>query len=249
MSDYSQPGTGKISVHGDGLGAPSPEQVEKRAREIAMIAERDPEDFTDADWDQARRELHGAAIPAPPEETTQNAEVVEEWEVVAPSAGHRVRARDSKTTKISGSNWWPAASRKRRHDQMVEAHREKLEQGKHLRMPDALAIPEQIHRADARFNRPAPGSDVRSSLLERFRQVRSFSQRLCETLSPEDYVVQSMPDVSPTKWHLAHTSWFFETFVLKVWMPRYRSEVPQYAYLLILITMRRATCIGAICAA
>ncbi len=68
-------------------------------------------------------------------------------------------------------------------------------------------------------------------LIERYRDIRDFSERLCETLEPEDYVVQSMPDVSPTKWHLAHTSWFFETFVLKVWMPEYRTEVPEYAYL------------------
>ena len=68
-------------------------------------------------------------------------------------------------------------------------------------------------------------------LLERYRKVRDFSTRLCQTLQPEDFVVQSMPDVSPTKWHLAHTSWFFETFVVKVWMPRYRPEIPQYAYL------------------
>jgi len=75
-------------------------------------------------------------------------------------------------------------------------------------------------------------SNTRSQrLIEQFRQVRDFSTRLCRSLEPEDYVVQSMPDVSPTKWHLAHTSWFFETFVVKVWMPRYRSEVPQYAYL------------------
>ena len=68
-------------------------------------------------------------------------------------------------------------------------------------------------------------------LLARFRQVRDFSESLCATLEPEDYVVQSMPDVSPTKWHLAHTSWFFETFILKVWMPGYQPEVPEYAYL------------------
>ena len=128
MSDYSQPGTGKISVHGDGLGAPSPEQVERRAREIAIIAERDPEDFTDADWDQARRELHGAAIPTPPEETTQNAEVVEEWEVVAPSAGHRVPREGFEDDENIGEQLVAGGIEEAAHDQMVEAHRESLEQ-------------------------------------------------------------------------------------------------------------------------
>src|SRR6476620_6273767 len=74
-------------------------------------------------------------------------------------------------------------------------------------------------------------NDRTSKLLARYREVRSFSERLCETLQPEDCVVQSMPDVSPTKWHLAHTSWFFETFILKVWMPEYQPEIPEYAYL------------------
>jgi ergothioneine biosynthesis protein EgtB len=77
---------------------------------------------------------------------------------------------------------------------------------------------------------PAPRSRA-EKLAGRFREVREFSAHLCDTLEPEDYVVQSMPDVSPTKWHLAHTSWFFETFILKVWMPRYRTAIPQYAYL------------------
>ena len=74
-------------------------------------------------------------------------------------------------------------------------------------------------------------SDGKDGLIARFRQVRDFSTRLCRGLQPEDYVVQSMPDVSPTKWHLAHTTWFFETFVVKVWVEGYQSEVPQYAYL------------------
>jgi hypothetical protein len=128
MSDYSQPGTGKISVHGDGLGAPSPEQVERRAREIAMIAERDPDDFTDADWDQARRELHGAAIPAPPEETMQNAEVVEEWEVVAPSTGHRAPREGFDDDENIGEQLVAGGLEEAAHDQMVEARKEELEQ-------------------------------------------------------------------------------------------------------------------------
>jgi ergothioneine biosynthesis protein EgtB len=76
-----------------------------------------------------------------------------------------------------------------------------------------------------------PSTKRASELIERFRQIRNFSMRLCQGLQPEDCVVQSMPDVSPTKWHLAHTSWFFETFVLKVWMPHYQPAVPEYAYL------------------
>ena len=45
--------------------------------------------------------------------------------------------------------------------------------------------------------------------------MRDASVALCATLSPEDTVVQSMPDVSPTKWHLAHVTWFFERFILE----------------------------------
>jgi ergothioneine biosynthesis protein EgtB len=76
------------------------------------------------------------------------------------------------------------------------------------------------------------GSTLRAGqLLARFREIRNFTTALCANLEPEDYVVQSMPDVSPTKWHLAHTTWFFETFILKKWVPGYRTEVPEYAFL------------------
>jgi ergothioneine biosynthesis protein EgtB len=89
----------------------------------------------------------------------------------------------------------------------------------------------EVERDRDRPHAMATSRSRAEKLTARFRDVREFSAHLCETLKPEDYVVQSMPDVSPTKWHLAHTSWFFETFVLKVWMPRYRTAVPQYAYL------------------
>lgn len=57
------------------------------------------------------------------------------------------------------------------------------------------------------------GADA-TELLERFREVRKTTVELCSSLEIEDYVVQSMPDASPAKWHLAHTTWFFETFIL-----------------------------------
>jgi len=70
-----------------------------------------------------------------------------------------------------------------------------------------------------------------ATLAERFDVVRAQTEHLCEPLDTEDYVVSSMADVSPTKWHLAHTSWFFETFILGPHAPEYRSPNPRYAYL------------------
>jgi ergothioneine biosynthesis protein EgtB len=67
--------------------------------------------------------------------------------------------------------------------------------------------------------------------IERYRAIRQHTESLCKPLVTEDYVVQSMPDVSPTKWHLAHTTWFFETFVLSPHSPGYSSFDPHFAYL------------------
>jgi len=88
---------------------------------------------------------------------------------------------------------------------------------------------EEITAAQTRADSAVPRR--RSGLLSRFHQVRDFTVALCEGLAPEDCVVQSMPDVSPAKWHLAHTTWFFETFILRKWIAGYRSENAQYAYL------------------
>ncbi len=71
----------------------------------------------------------------------------------------------------------------------------------------------------------------REELLNRYNSVRKQSEKLCSSLETEDYVIQSMPDVSPAKWHLAHVSWFFETFVLRNADENYQSLHPQYNYL------------------
>ena len=78
---------------------------------------------------------------------------------------------------------------------------------------------------------PAATPDTAPTLLAEYRAVRRQTEMLGEPLEPEDYIIQSMPDASPAKWHLAHTSWFFETFVLAQAIPNYHPRYPQYNYL------------------
>jgi len=128
MNEYSQPGAGKIEIHGNGVGVPSPEQVEQRAREIAMIDQRDPDKFTDADWEQARQELHGATIPAPPEETSESAKLDEEWEVVPNNEGRRAPRGGDDDDESLGEQLVAGGVEEATHDQMLEARREELEE-------------------------------------------------------------------------------------------------------------------------
>ena len=67
--------------------------------------------------------------------------------------------------------------------------------------------------------------------LDRYRGVREWTEHIREPLEIEDYVIQTMPDVSPIKWHLAHTTWFFETFLLRPFLPGYQSSRPKFEYL------------------
>jgi ergothioneine biosynthesis protein EgtB len=71
----------------------------------------------------------------------------------------------------------------------------------------------------------------RQALLSHYRSVRGMSEKLCAPLSAEDCCMQTMPDVSPPKWHLAHVSWLFETFLLKPFLSDYREFHPQFAVL------------------
>lgn len=68
------------------------------------------------------------------------------------------------------------------------------------------------------------------SLVEEFLNIRKYSAQICEPLQTEDYVVQPVVDVSPPKWHLGHTTWFFETFILKPFSANYQVYNADYNY-------------------
>ena len=82
-----------------------------------------------------------------------------------------------------------------------------------------VAVQEEACRAD------------RHAAIERFEAVRHETEALTANLTAEDQSIQSMPDVSPTKWHLGHTTWFFETFLLARFDPDYRVFDPAFGYL------------------
>lgn len=82
----------------------------------------------------------------------------------------------------------------------------------------------QTPPASSRAAKPEPA-------IDRYSRIRATSLAICEPLAVEDYVVQSMPDASPVKWHLAHTSWFFEQFLLKPHLRDYRTFQPSFDYL------------------
>jgi hypothetical protein len=99
--------------------------------------------------------------------------------------------------------------------------------------------------------RSLPRVDPHASYSERFRSVRQTTRALAAPLSAEDCAIQSMPDASPVKWHLAHTTWFFETFLLKRQQADYRIFDRHYGYLFnstasaSAIRVRIATCFPA----
>jgi ergothioneine biosynthesis protein EgtB len=83
----------------------------------------------------------------------------------------------------------------------------------------------RVHPYSPQYPRPLPAG------AEEYALVRGATVALTAPLSAEDCAIQSMPDASPAKWHLAHTTWFFETFVLQPHMPGYRAFDPAYGYL------------------
>ncbi len=97
-------------------------------------------------------------------------------------------------------------------------------------------LPSSAPRATPQAERGAPTRGLPQAggdgpLADRYRSVRAASVRFASRLRPEDMVIQTMEDASPTKWHLAHTTWFFERFLLGDFVDGYTPHHPRYEFL------------------
>ena len=99
-------------------------------------------------------------------------------------------------------------------------------------MPPATSpVVHRIHGGNVTAIRSAATNDPRATWANAFRSVRAETERRAAPLGPEDQVIQSMPDASPTKWHRAHTTWFLEQFLLVPYCPGYRVFDADFGYL------------------
>ncbi len=127
MNDRPHSPHGKINLHGNGLGVPSPETVEKRARENAMIDERNPDEFTEEDWRKAKDELTGVeGSHAPEVDDSVDGELSERDEIPGAS-GHHTHNSGFDDAAV-GEELVSGGIEEAAHDQMVEARREELDQ-------------------------------------------------------------------------------------------------------------------------
>ncbi|MEP6810323.1 MAG: hypothetical protein ABI992_08785 [Chthoniobacterales bacterium] len=128
MNEHSNTGLGKISLHGNGMGAATPEMIETRAREIALINERRPDEFTDADWDQARKELLGHEEIASADDANAVADSMSERNESPEEHGHRVPREGFEDDDESlGAHLVAGGLEEAVHDRMVEAARDDQE--------------------------------------------------------------------------------------------------------------------------
>ena len=95
----------------------------------------------------------------------------------------------------------------------------------------ASADAQTLSKSDIDSPSPSDASPEKS-LFESFNSVRRQSLELCAPLTAEDMMVQSCAEASPAKWHIAHTTWFFETFILREFLPGYREYHPDFLWLL-----------------
>ena len=147
---------------------------------------------------------HGHRVPRPG--------IEEDEETLGESSGREMASKKRRTIKWSKR----AGKNSNRRAESLES-----DGGR-----DGRAELRPLQRSQAESSRSGKAARALS------RSARFQRQALAQNLAPEDCVVQSMPEVSPTKWHLAHTTWFFETFVVKKWMAGLsRRKFPEYAYL------------------